>query len=488
MSLNAMKRLHTFWLAIACLVLASVFSSIAASTNSIVWHKAADRVDADVRGLTLWPFLEKLAAAAEWKIFVEPGAERTVSAKFKDQPSGDALKMLLGDLNFALVPQTNGPALLYVFRTTMQNATRQVVMPKPVRRVANQLLVRVKPGTDMDALAKLIGAKIVGRMDKLGVYLLQFDDAAATDAALAQLKTNSDVLDVDYNYYFDPLPAPEPASSASLPANSGPVSLKLNPPTAGDPCSPIIGLIDTGIQSQSLGNLAQSILPSLSAVGDTGSGASPQSLGDPVARFTPKQTSVAAAAVVYPTHGTSMAYTILNAISQSSNGSSSARILPVDVYGTGGTTTSWNVAMGVKLAVDNGATILNLSLGGSGDNSVLNNVIQQAIADGVVVFGAAGNTPVNTPTYPAAYPGVYDVTALGSPGQLASYANFSPQVDLALPGTSVVYLGNQAYVVQGTSPATAYASGVAAGTKSVNCLTWAEILAAMQKKFPVPVM
>jgi len=44
-------------------------------------------------------------------------------------------------------------------------------------------------------------------MDKLGVYLLQFGDAAATDAALAQLKNNSDVLDVDYNYSFDPPPS-----------------------------------------------------------------------------------------------------------------------------------------------------------------------------------------------------------------------------------------------------------------------------------------
>ena len=478
-----MKRLQNFLLALACLAFS--FNGHAANTNSLVWHKAADRVDADIRGEALWPLLEQIAVGADWKIFVEPGAERTVSTKFKSLPSGDALKMLLGDLNFALVPQTNGPSLLYVFRTTLKNATRQVVAIKPAKRVANQLLVRVKPGTNIDALAKLIGAKIIGRMDKLGVYLLQFGDATTTDAALAQLKNNSDVLDVDYNYYFDPLPSAEPISASSMPVNSGPVSLKLNPPTSGDPCSPIIGLIDTGIQSQSLGNLSQSILPSISAVGDTGSGSSPQSLGDPLALFTPKQTTMAGG-LVFPTHGTSMAYTILNAVSQASGGSSSVRILPVDVYGTGESTTSWNVAMGVKLAVDNGATVLNLSLGGSGDNSILNGVIQQAIANGVVVFGAAGNTPVNTPTYPAAYPGVYDVTALGAPGQLASYANFSPQVDLALPGSSVVYLGSQAYFVQGTSPATAYASGVAAGTKSVNCLTWAEILAAMQKKFPVP--
>jgi thermitase len=468
-----------------CLLLAFAFSARAAGTNSLVWHKAADRVDADVHGEALWPLLEQIAEAADWKVFVEPGSDRNASAKFKNLPSGDALKMLLGDLNFALVPQTNAPSLLYVFRTTMQHATKRVAVAKPARRVSNELLVRVKPGTDIDALAKRLGAKITGRMDKLGVYRLQFADAAATDAALAQLQNNSDVLAVDYNYYFDPPPSAQPISSASVPAGAGPIPLTLNPPKTGDPCSPIVGLIDTGIQTQSLGNLNQSMLPALSAVGDSGSGTTAQSFGNPVELFTPKQTATAGS-IVYPTHGTAMAETIFRAVSLASGGSSSVRILPVDVYGTGETTTSWNVAMGIKMAVDNGATILNLSLGGSSDSSVLNSVIQQAMYGGVVIFAAAGNTPVNTPTYPAAYPGVNDVTALGSPGQLASYANFSPQVDMALPGSSVVYSGSQAFLVQGTSPATANATGLAAGTKSVNCLTWLEILKAMQTKFPVP--
>jgi hypothetical protein len=155
-----MKRLRTLRLTLVCLLLASGFSARAANTNSLVWHKAADRVDADIRGEALWPLLEQIAAAADWKVFVEPGAEHNASAKFKDLPSGDALKMLLGNLNFALVPQTNAPALLYVFRTTMKNATKQVHTAKPVRRVANELLIRVKPGTDIDALAKSVGAKI----------------------------------------------------------------------------------------------------------------------------------------------------------------------------------------------------------------------------------------------------------------------------------------------------------------------------------------
>jgi len=148
-----MKLLRICVMTLVCLACAIGFGAHAANTNSLVWHKATDHVDADIRGEALWPLLEQIAAGAEWKIFVEPGAEHQASAKFKNLPSGDALKMLLGDLNFALVPQTNAPARLYVFRTSMQNATRQVLTAKSARHTANELVLRVKPGTDMDALA-----------------------------------------------------------------------------------------------------------------------------------------------------------------------------------------------------------------------------------------------------------------------------------------------------------------------------------------------
>jgi hypothetical protein len=186
------------------------------------------------------------------------------------------------------------------------------------------------------------------------------------------------------------------------------------------------------------------------------------------------------------THGTAMVNAALDAIAQSSGGHSAVKILPVVVYDSGEQTTTWNVARGVQAAVNGGASVLNMSLGGGGDSAVLDDIIQQALAKGVVIFAAAGNQPVTTPTYPAAIPGVNAVTALGSRGQLASYANYGNFVSMALPGANVVQQGNQSFVVQGTSTATAYASGVAAGTKGTDCQPWSQITSAMQQKFPVP--
>jgi thermitase len=436
--------------------------SRAAQTNFLSWNAADDRVSADIRKEPLFPLLEDIAHQTGWHIFVEPEAARTVDVKFSSLPSGEALKKLLGDLNYAFVPKTNEAPQLYVFMTRMENATRRVnisaTKPAPPKHTANELIVKLKPGADIDAIAKSLGAKIVGRDDKLGIYRLQFEDAAATDAALVSLKSNSDVAAVDYNYIYDQPTTPRQIAG-SPPA--GPVALTLNPTKDGDPCNPVVGLIDTSMQS--LGSqLDQFVLKPISVAGD------------------------AAVNTTGPTHGTAMAETILRAISQVSGGSSSVKILPVDVYGANETATSWSVALGVQAAINNGATVLNMSLGGTSDSAILDDLIKQAIAKGIVVFAAAGNQPVSTQTFPAAIPGVNAVTALGQPGQLASYANYGSFVSLALPGASVVYLGNQAFMVQGTSPATAYATGVAVGTKGINCLPWSQIQSAMQQKFPVP--
>ncbi|MGH7950885.1 MAG: S8 family serine peptidase, partial [Limisphaerales bacterium] len=428
-----MFRLRYFGI---CLLLAFSLNTRAANTNILVWHKAANRVDADIRGMTLWPLLEKIATDAHWKIYVEPGITRNVSTKFKNLPSGEALKMLLGDLNFALVPQTNAPANLYVFTSTMQNATQLVGAGKSAKHVPNELLVRVKPGTDIEALAKLVGAKIVGRIDKLGIYLFQFADATAAEAALALLQNDSDVLAVGYNYYFEPDPSsPRATATAPLP----PVPLTLDPPSQG-PCKVVIGLIDTRLDTPDP-SLASFLMKSFSVVGGANANSSEQaqSLSTiPLTQFSNP---------AVPTHADSMFQSLARAVSQSSGGHTSARVIAVNVYGASETTTTWNVALGIQAAVNNGANVLNLSLGSSGDSLILDSILRDAIADGILVFAAAGNTPVNTPTYPAALPGVNAVTALQQPGVIAPYANYGDFIDLALPGASVVYFGNQPYMV-----------------------------------------
>src|SRR5882762_9717821 len=157
-----------------------------AGSDQLVWQ--ANQVAAEISSWDLHKLLENLAEASGWQIYVEPETKHVVSTKFKDRSQGEALRLLLGDLSFALLPsQTNGPARLFVFRTSLQEATQLIKVPqkrpseKTGKPIPNELIVTLKPGVNIDELAKKLGAKVTGRADKLNTYRLQFEDAEATE-------------------------------------------------------------------------------------------------------------------------------------------------------------------------------------------------------------------------------------------------------------------------------------------------------------------
>ena len=91
------------------------------------------------------------------------------------------------------------------------------------------------------------------------------------------------------------------------------------------------------------------------------------------------------------------------------------------------------------------------------------------------------------PTFPAAYPEVIAVTAGDKRGNLAPYANHGNFVDVVAPGASLIYFGNQAYLVSGTSASTAYISGLAAGLAASSGKTLREVETKIRESMaPVP--
>jgi thermitase len=436
----------------------TVFSVFAA--ESLQWNKTNDTVTADVRGIGLTELLERVATETGWQVFVEPGTKHQPSAKFKDLASGDALQRLLGTLNFALVPQTNVPSRLYVFATAINNATQQIAPtkrkagPSKPKRVPNELIVRLKPGENIDEIAKALGAKVIGKIPELNAYRLQFDDAIATTDAYADLQNNAAVDGVDFNYYLDrPDPAQGVISSTGLPGQ-----LTLKP--SSDSSGLVVGIVDTGVQS--LGSdLDKLITKRFSVAGDS-------SLDNST-----------------PAHGTTMFESILQGIQASGNGTTSAQFISVDVFGNNASTTTFDVATGIATAYNNGATWINVSLGGSGTSPVLQNIIQTLVDRGVAIFAAAGNEPTGQPVYPAAYAGVTAVTAVNK-GQVASYANMAGFVDVGAPGSAIVYFNNTPYFVQGTSVSTAFTTGAAVGMAQKTGGSWTDIQPIIYKSLAVP--
>jgi hypothetical protein len=162
----------------------------------VSWNTNQNRVTADIKSAQLSSVLSKLSGATGWKVFLEPGTSQKVTTKFRNLPVAEALRLLLADVNFALVPETNAPYRLYVFRTGMEEAT-SIVNAERGKIIPNELVVRVKPGTDIDALARRLGGKVKGKIDKLDAYRLQFESADAADAAREKLASESEVASVE---------------------------------------------------------------------------------------------------------------------------------------------------------------------------------------------------------------------------------------------------------------------------------------------------
>ena len=129
-----------------------------------------------------------------------------------------------------------------------------------------------------------------------------------------------------------------------------------------------------------------------------------------------------------------------------------AMILPVRVLDANGIGTYSDVAAGIVYAVDEGAQIINLSLGGVNPSNVLNDAIDYAVAHDVEVVAAAGNTGAEV-LYPAAYKPVIAVGSLDPDLQMSSFSSRGDEIDVWAPGRDILVLSpNNTYVFQnGTS-------------------------------------
>lgn len=139
------------------------------------------------------------------------------------------------------------------------------------------------------------------------------------------------------------------------------------------------------------------------------------------------------------------------------------RILPVRVLGADGAGNTATVAEGIQWATDNGADIINLSLGGPEQSTALGEAVRYATERGVLVVAAAGNSGTNRRTFPAAFPGVLSVAASDEADRQASFSNYGDWVRVAAPGANILSTlhGNRYGRSSGTSMASPFAAGLA---------------------------
>lgn len=334
--------------------------------------------------------------------------------------------------------------------------------------IPHQVIVKVKPGANPTAFTANLGragARVVNSFDiDTRVFLVEAA-ARSTEDLVGTFKNDPNVEIAQPNYYFSltqnmPAPARVAAPNDELFPKEWHMervkALEAWNHTMGNKDF-IVAVVDTGVDYNHP-DLAGSVIKGKDFTGEDPTG------NDPIDSFG---------------HGTHVAG-IIAAHANNQIGVSgvapNVKILAVKVLSAKGGGGLFQIANGIKYAVDHGAKIVNLSLGGPAVTDLISTAIGfWATKKGALLMAAAGNSAneVGTPARIDDY--FMAVGATDDQDKLAKFSCFGKELSITSPGTVIwattptyhVPLNDYGYAMnyaplQGTSMATPLAAGIAA--------------------------
>ena len=323
----------------------------------------------------------------------------------------------------------------------------------PPGRPGDEILVGVSPGASARATVEPAvpsSAEIVHENDTLRYVTVRFTESAS-DRARRQFVDNvtnrPSVAYAEANAVFEPTYAPNDPYEPDEPSLDL-IDARKAWDTGLDESDTTIGIVDTGVQYDH---------PDL----------------DPNVGSNPGRDFVSGDSDPYPpsgeVHGTHVAGIAAAATDDAFGvaGVSNATLLCARALSSYGGRTS-DIADTIQWVTDQGADVINMSFGGGGYSSTMQNAVSYAYDNDVLPVAAAGNDGNNTVSYPARYDEVLAVSAVDAYGNLASFTNTGSSVELAAPGVDYLstYPTDSFSRLSGTSMSSPVVAGVAAMVQS----------------------
>jgi thermitase len=308
--------------------------------------------------------------------------------------------------------------------------------------VAGEYVVTFAPGVQGAERTRAVrerGGQVVDRIERLDASLVRFADRSRGKGR--ELKADRRFATVEPNLLYRAAWTPNDPGYAQqwgFPKISAPAAWD----TARGSSSVVIAVVDTGVQ-RTHPDLDAKIVPGYDYVQndsapDDGNG-----------------------------HGTHVAGTAAAETNNATGGAGTCpdcRIMPVRVLDNNGSGTLANVAKGITYAADNGAQVINLSLGGGG-TSTLQQAVDYAAGKGAFLACAAGNsnTSSTSSAYPGAYANCFAVASTTSSDARSSFSNYGSWVEVAAPGSSIysTWINGGYNTINGTSMAAPHVAGLA---------------------------
>lgn len=339
-----------------------------------------------------------------------------------------------------------------------------------------KVIVKFKPSLfaqSADLHLQAYGSSILRRVPEIGVTVARVPEGSTVPEMLAALRRNPDVeyAEPDYRvrisatpndpYFGSQWALSNPGGTLDIPG--APTSKKnadVGAPTAwditeGDPAV-VIAIVDTGVDLEHPDLKAKLVSGGRDFIDDDYTAQDEVWHGTHVAGIAAADTNngVGVAGVAWK-----------------------CKIVPVRVIGASGEGDYDQLIQGIIWAANNGAKVINMSVGGDQPADSLKEALRFAYDKGVVLVAAAGNheAEAGEPTG-VSYPGAYDeyvlaVAATDFNDARPDWSNTGSQVDVAAPGVDVLgpvptwYFGSGALpyaYASGTSMACPHASGMAA--------------------------
>src|ERR1039457_1549637 len=165
-----------------------------------------------------------------------------------------------------------------------------------------------------------------------------------------------------------------------------------------------------------------------------------------------------------------------------------AKLMPVKVFSSDGTSTLSLIISGIYYAVDHGAKVINMSFSFSGTSPELTKAIDYASSQRVIMVASAGNDGQSVVIYPAGYSQVMGIGSTNNQDVRSSFSNYGSVVTIAAPGEGMIstYPFNHYAAGWGTSFSTPLVSGAAALLVDINSnITEAQAQQALSQAVPI---
>ncbi|MFJ7755448.1 Ig-like domain-containing protein [Peribacillus muralis] len=336
------------------------------------------------------------------------------------------------------------------------------------KNTKNKYIVKLKPGKSLSSFQSKVSGNGFGKLSTTQKQEPMYDDMYVVELK-NQAKMSASALSAIGKYseveYIEPVKTYK-ALSADI---QSPYQWSLNN-AGGDE-----GVKGADIDNEKLQNLIKkrNLKETLVAVVDTGVDDSLADLQDRVRmdlgkNFIDKKGN----AIDDNGHGTHVSGIIA---AKADNGYSMqginplAKIMPVKVLDSSGYGDNEKIALGIKYAVDKGAKVINLSLGGEYSRTI-EYALKDAAAKNVMVIVASGNDGMEALSYPASSKYAISVGATNALDLVSDYSNYGFQLDMVAPGTAIPSLvpnGNVTYM-DGTSMAAPHVAAATALLLSAN--------------------